>query len=228
MDVPGVRTYTRPGPERSYQYLKRGIAPTGVIYIHTVGRGTPEPIRLGRLCKPCLQAVIYEPRIPLLLLWGVSSMHGKPFVQLKFPRMTVLGNLFSCTSFENMLLFNGKFHIGLTWSHFRLLSSQVSIQPFANVVGKHLHILIKIPACKFYLHKESPRSCDSGGFLLLLMREWSIHFVRSYYTTFNWKCKVQYHHTWLIKYDIAKALHARACAGECGGSPKGSMKLICK
>ena len=44
-----------------------------MIYIHnTVGRDTPEPIRLGRSCKSCLQAVIAEPRIPLLQLWGVS------------------------------------------------------------------------------------------------------------------------------------------------------------
>ena len=86
-----------------------------------------------------------------LLVYGhiMSLGNISEFVQLKFPRMTVLGNLFSCTSFENMLSFNGNFHIGLTWSHFRLLSSQDSIQPFANVVGKHLHSLIKIPACKF-------------------------------------------------------------------------------
>ena len=33
--------------------------------VHTVGRGTPEPIRLGRPCKtPLVQAAAAEPRIP--------------------------------------------------------------------------------------------------------------------------------------------------------------------
>lgn len=37
-----------------------------------VGRDTSEPIRSGRLCKTCVQAVVSEPRISWIYPWGVS------------------------------------------------------------------------------------------------------------------------------------------------------------